>query len=309
MSGEEQTLGAARQTFPGDAADGRPEGGPEERLVRLRRVALPADQRNGGKRQARGGAGLFVPILAGAAAYCLPVVALGVALGALGYSAWVVADVARSAGSLDLSRVADAFGQVDAAARALMASITYALLVLTLSLLAAALRRSESWLPLLAPLIVVAPVVLLFTLGADLAFSLAPAGVFPPWGRDAIEGLVLGHAIFLAVLLRVRRPVTQALDNLTFTRRRDVGTLYTGALPRLHVIRFGAGAAPTANEPPHLFDSPAAAPLAAPAVESGDAVTATLEGGEPQSMSEPSVAASDATTQDGPDPREGPATR
>jgi hypothetical protein len=230
--------------------------------------------------------------LAGVGLYCVPALALCVALGALGYSVWVVADVARSAGSLDLSRVEDAFGQIDVAARAFMASVAYALLVVTLSLLAAALRAGETWTPLLVTLIIATPSVLLFTLSAELAFSLAPADTFPVWGRDVIEAVVLCHAIFLAVLLRVRRPVAQALDNLAFTRRYDVGIRYAGALPRLHVIRFSAGARPIASAPPQLLDSPGAGPPADPAEEqvaTALAETAVVEGDAPQGETEPDL--------------------
>jgi hypothetical protein len=197
-------------------------------------------------------------VLAGISAYCLPVIALCVALGALGYSLWVVADVARSAGSLDFTRVEDAFGQIDDAARALMASVAYTLLVLTLYVLAAAVRAGETWLPLVVALIVATPVVLVFTLSIDLAFSLAPADMFPAWSRGAVETVIVAHTIFLAVLLRARRPVTQALNHLAFTRRHDAGILYNGELPRLHVIRFATGAPPVAiPPPPHLLDAPA----------------------------------------------------
>src|SRR5262245_24534928 len=180
MSSDEQTIGAERQTLPGVAAtDEQLAVGPEDQIARLRRVALPLDQRKVGQRQSRGVAGIAVRVLAGVSAYSLPAIALCVAVGALGYSMWVVADVARSAGSLDFSGVEDAFGQIDDAARALMASVAYTLLVLTLYLLAAAVRAGETWLPLVVGMIVAAPVFLLFTLSLDLALSLAPADMFP----------------------------------------------------------------------------------------------------------------------------------
>jgi hypothetical protein len=259
MSSDEQTIGAERQTLPGGAVmDEQLDAGPEDQIARLRRVALPLDQRKIGRRQSRGVAGAIVRVLAGVSAYCLPVIALCVALGALGYSLWVVADVARSAGSLDFNGVENAFGQIDDAARALMASVTYTLLVLTLYLLAAAARAGEAWLPLVVALIVAAPVILLFTLSLDLAFSLAPADVFPAWSRGVVETVIVAHTIFLAVLLRARRPVTQALNHLAFTRRHDAGILYNGELPRLHVIRFATGAPPVASPPPpQLLDAPA----------------------------------------------------
>ncbi|HEX3271807.1 MAG TPA: hypothetical protein VHR15_14250 [Ktedonobacterales bacterium] len=259
MSSNEQTIGADRQTPPSGAAmNEQLDVGPEDQLARLRRVALPLDQRKVGQRQSHGVAGAVVRALAGISAYCLPVIALCVALGALGYSLWVVADVARSAGSLDFSRVQDAFGQIDDAARAFMASIAYTLLVLTLYLLAAAVRAGETWLPLVVALIVATPVVLVFTLSIDLALSLAPAGMFPAWSRAAAETVIVAHTIFLAVLLRARRPVTQALNHLAFTRRHDAGILYNGELPRLHVIRFATGAHPVASPPaPQLLNAPA----------------------------------------------------
>jgi hypothetical protein len=266
MSSDKQTIAAGRL----GASDGVPldeqlEAQSEERLARLRRVALPVAQRKAGKRQPRGVAGAAARILAGCVLYSLPLVALCVAVAALGYAAWVVADGARAAGALDFSHLQDAFGQIDLAARAIMASVVYALLVLTLYLLAAALRASETWLPLLLTLILAAPVALVFTLGADLAFSLAPQDAFPPWGRDAIEALILAHATFLAVLLRMRRPVTQALNNLAFTRRHDAGILYTGALPRLHVIRFSTGSHLDVSAPHLLDESTAEAPGDLPA--------------------------------------------
>jgi hypothetical protein len=259
MSSDEQTIGAERQTPLGGAATKEQlDAEPEDQIARLRRVALPLDQRKIGQRQSRGVAGAVVRVLAGISAYCLPVIALCVALGALGYSLWVVADVARSAGSLDFNRVEDAFGQIDDAARALMASVAYTLLVLTLYLLAAAVRAGETWLPLVVGLIVAAPVILLFTLSLDLAFSLAPADMFPAWGRGAVEVVVVAHTIFLAVLLRARRPVTQALNHLAFARHYDAGTLYNGELPRLHVIRFATGAQQvTSPPPPQLLDTQA----------------------------------------------------
>jgi hypothetical protein len=259
MSSYEQTIGAERQTPPGGAAiDEQLDAGPEDQIARLRRVALPLDQREVGQRRSRGVAGSVVRVLAGVGAYCLPVIALCVALGALGYSLWVVADVARSAGSLDFSRVEDAFGQIDDAARALMVTVAYTLLVLTLYLLAAAVRAGETWLPLMVALIVATPVALFFTLSIDLAFSLAPAGMFPAWSRGVAETVIVAHTIFLAVLLRTRRPVTRALNHLAFTRRYDAGILYNGELPRLHVIRFATGAAPVASPPPpQLLDAPA----------------------------------------------------
>jgi hypothetical protein len=268
MSSDEQAIGAERQTPPGDVAtDEQLDAGPEDQIARLRRVALPLDQRKVGQRRSRGMAGAVVRVLASISAYFLPVIALCVALGALGYSLWVVADVARSAGSLDFSRVEDAFGQIDDAARALMASIAYTLLLLTLYLLAAAVRAGETWLPLVVALIVATPVALFFTLSIDLAFSLAPADIFPAWSRGAAETLIVAHTIFLAVLLRARRPITQALNHLAFTRRHDAGILYNGELPRLHVIRFATGAQRVGSPPPpYLLDKPASeesTPLAA----------------------------------------------
>jgi hypothetical protein len=257
MSSDKQTIAARRpDAVSGVSVDEQLDARSEERLARLRTVALPVAQRKAGKRQPRGVAGTAARILAGCVLYSLPLVALCVGVVAFVYAVWVVADVARAAGSLDFSRLEDAFSQIDLAARAMMASVVYALLVLALYLLAAALRASETWLPLLVTLILAAPVALVFTLGADLAFSLAPPDAFPPWGRDAIEALILAHATCLAVLLRMRRPVTQALNNLAFTRRHDAGILYTGALPRLHVIRFSTGPHPAVSAPPpHLLDA------------------------------------------------------
>jgi hypothetical protein len=259
MSSDEQTIGAERQTpIVGAVKNDRFDVGQEDQIARLRRVALPLDQRKVAQRQSRGLAGAVARVLADISAYSLPVIALCIALGALGYSLWVVADVARSAGSLDFSRVENAFGQIDNAARALMASVAYALLVLTLYLLAAAVRAGETWLPLLVGMIVAAPVILLFTLSLDLAFSLAPADGYPAWGPGAVETVIVAHTIFLAVLLRARRPVVRALNHLAFTRRHDAGILYNGELPRLHVIRFATGAQPVASAPPrHLLDAPA----------------------------------------------------
>jgi len=259
MSSDEQIIGAERQTpSAGAAADEQLAVGPEDQIARLRRVALPLAQRKVRRRQSRGVAGAVARVLAGIGAYCLPVIALCVAVGALGYALWVVADVARSAGSLDFSRLEDAFGQIDNAARALMASVAYTLLVLTLYVLAAAVRAGETWLPLIVALIVATPVVLVFTLSIDLAFSLAPADIVPAWSRGAVETVIVAHTIFLAVLLRARRPVTQALNHLAFTRRHDAGILYSGELPRLHVIRFATGAHLVASPPPpHLLDAPA----------------------------------------------------
>jgi hypothetical protein len=105
-------------------------------------------------------------------------------------------------------------------------------------------------------------------LSVDLAFSLAPADAFPAWMRAAVEAVALGHAIFLAVLLRGRRPIAQALNRLAFTRRYDAGILYEGELPRLHIIRFATGAAAVASAtPPALLETPAVvlAPTAAEA--------------------------------------------
>jgi len=296
MSSDEQTIGAERQTPPGGAAaDERLSAGPEDQIARLRRFALPLDQRKVGQRQSRGVAGAVMRVLAGISAYCLPVIALCVALGALGYSLWVVADVARSAGSLDFSHVEDAFGQIDDAARALMASIAYTLLVLTLYLLAAAVRTGETWLPLIVALIVATPVALFFTLSIDLAFSLAPAGMFPAWSRGAVETVIVAHTIFLAVLLRTRRPVTQALNHLTFTRRHDAGILYNGELPRLHVIRFATGAPPVASPPPlQLLDAPATE-ASNDIVEQSDEATTPVD---EESPAEATEAAPDTTEPD-----------
>jgi hypothetical protein len=299
MSSDEQTIGAKRQTPPGDAAaDEQPAVGPEDQIARLRRVALPLDQRKVGQRQSRGVAGAVVRVLAGISAYCLPVIALCVALGALGYSLWVVADVARSAGSLDFSRVEDAFGQIDDAARALMASVAYTLLVLTCYLLAAAVRAGETWLPLVVALIVATPVVLLFSLSIDLAFSLAPAEMFPAWSRGAVETVIVAHTIFLAVLLRARRPVTQALNHLAFTRRHDAGILYNGELPRLHVIRFATGAPPVASPPPPpLLDAPASEESPLLATQSEQA-TAPVDKEAPAAETEAHPATSNTTEPD-----------
>lgn len=260
MSSERQTIAAGRpDALDGVSLDEQLDAWPEERLARLRTVALPVAQRKAGKRQPRGVAGAAARILAGCVLYSIPLIALCVAVVAFTYAAWVVADVVRAAGSLDFSRLADAFSQIDLAARAIMASVVYTLLVLALYLLAAALRADEAWLPLLVTLMFAAPVALIFTLGADLAFSLAPPDAFPPWGRDVIEALILAHATCLAVLLRMRRPVTQALNNLAFTRRHDAGILYTGALPQLHVIRFSTGPHPSVSAPlPHVLDAPSA---------------------------------------------------
>ena len=264
MSSDEQTIVAQRQTLADDATtDEQADAGSEDQITRFRRIALPQSQWKVGRRQARGVAIVIMRVLAGFGLYCLPVIALCIALGALGYSLWIVIDVARSAGSLDFSRVGDAFAHFDDAARVFMASVAYVLLALTLYLLAAAVRADVAWLPLAVALIVAAPVILFFTLSLDLAFSLAPADIVPAWGRGAGEAVVLAHTIFLAVLLRARRPVAQALNHLAFTRRYDVGTLYAGELPRLHVIRFASGELPVVNvAPPSVSESPASEPPA-----------------------------------------------
>jgi hypothetical protein len=259
MSGDEETASAGRLSTTvelveatGPDTDTRLENQasaePEEKLARLRRVALPAAQWAAGGRRARSGA--FVRILAGAVAYCLPVIALCAALAALLYSAWAIWDIARSAGALDFSSIGGAFERIDVAARVFMASGAYFLLVVTIYLLAATLRSDESWLSFLVIVGCAALVVLIVNISADLAFSLAPANTLSPLERDVIAGLVVGHAIILAVFLRGRRPATQALNNLAFTRRRDAGTLYTGALPRLHVIRFATATPRAANNVP-----------------------------------------------------------
>jgi hypothetical protein len=299
MSSDEQTISAERQTPPSGAAmDELLDAGPEDQIARLRRVALPLDQRKVGQRQSRGVAGAVVRVLAGISAYFLPMIALCVALGALGYSLWVVADVARSAGSLDFSRVENAFGQIDDAARALMASVTYTLLVLTLYLLAAAARAGETWLPLVVALIVAAPVILLFTLSLDLAFSLAPADVLPAWSRGVVETVIVAHTIFLAVLLRARRPVTQALNHLAFARRHDAGILYNGELPRLHVIRFATGAPPVASPPPpQLLDAPVIE-ASNDFVEQSEEVTTPVDEEAPAEETEANTAAPDTTEPD-----------
>jgi hypothetical protein len=229
------------------------------------------------------------------------VIALCVALGALGYSLWVVADVARSAGSLDFNGVENAFGQIDDAARALMASVTYTFLVLTLYLLAAAVRAGETWLPLIVALIVATPVALFFTLSIDLAFSLAPAGMLPAWSRGAVETVIVAHTIFLAVLLRTRRPVTQALNQLAFTRRHDAGILYNGELPRLHVIRFATGAPPVASPPPpQLLDAPATEASNA-FVEQSDEATTPVDEEAPAEATEATEATEAASNTTEPD--------
>ncbi|HEY7022423.1 MAG TPA: hypothetical protein VH349_14995 [Ktedonobacterales bacterium] len=296
MSSDEQTIGAERQASPGGAATYEQlDAGPEDQFARLRRVALPLDQRKVGQRQSRGVAGAVVRVLAGISAYFLPVIALCVALGALGYSLWVVADVARSAGSLDFSRLQDAFGQIDDAARALMASVAYTLLVLTFYLLAAAVRAGETWLPLVVALIVATPVALVFTLSIDLAFSLAPADMFPAWSRGAVETVIVAHTIFLAVLLRTRRPVTRALNHLAFTRRYDAGILYNGELPRLHVIRFATGALPVASPPPPQLLDPPATEASNDFVEQSDEATTPVDEKAPAEATE---AAPDTTEPD-----------
>jgi hypothetical protein len=250
MSSDEQAIVAQRQTLADDATTDEQAGaGLEDQITRFQRIALPQTQWKVRRRQSHGVA-VVMRVLAGVGLYCLPVIALCIALGALGYSVWIVVDVARSAGSLDFSRVGDAFGHFDDAARVFMASVAYTLLALTLYLLAAAVRADVAWLPLAMALIVAAPVILFFTLSLDLALSLAPADIVPAWSRGAIEAVVLAHTIFLAVLLRARRPVAQALNHLAFTRRYDVGTLYAGELPRLHVIRFTSGALPVVSVPP-----------------------------------------------------------
>jgi hypothetical protein len=303
MSSDEQTIGAERQTLPGGAAtDEQLDAGPEDQIARLRRVALPLDQRKVGQRQSRGVARAVVRVLAGISAYCLPVIALCVALGALGYSLWVVADVARSAGSLDFGRLEDAFGQIDDAARALTASVAYTLLVLTFYLLAAAVRAGETWLPLVVALIVATPVVLVFTLSVDLAFSLAPADMFPVWSRGAVETVIVAHTIFLAVLLRVRRPLTQALNHLAFTRRYDAGILYNGELPRLHVIHFATGAHPVASPPPpHLLDAPEIESSTA-SMEQSEEVISPVDEETPAEEIEAHAAEPDMTEPDQSDP-------
>jgi hypothetical protein len=144
MSSDEQTIVAQHQTLGGEAtADNQTSAGPEDQMVRFRRVALPLIQWKAGRRQARSAAAAIARILAGVALYCLPVIALCVALGALGYFMWVVIDVARSAGSLDFTHVGDAFGHFDDAARVFMASVGYILLALTLYLLAAVTERKH----------------------------------------------------------------------------------------------------------------------------------------------------------------------
>jgi hypothetical protein len=259
MSRDERALVIERQTPSSAGATNESlDEAPEEPLTRLKRIALPVAQRKVGARRTPGAAIAITRILAAIGAYSLPALALCIAIGAVGYSTWVVVDVAQSAGSLDFSRVEDAFGQIDYAARAFMACVAYILLVLSLYLLAAAVRAGETWAPLVVALIVVAPVVLLFILSVDLAFSLAPADAIPAWMRAAVEAVALGHAIFLAVLLRGRRPIAQALNRLAFTRRYDAGILYEGELPRLHIIRFATGAAPVASAmPPAKLATPA----------------------------------------------------
>jgi hypothetical protein len=280
MSSDEQTIVAQRQRLADDATtDEQASAGSEEQITRFRRVALPLAQWQVRRRQSRAAVAVM-RVLAGVSLYCLPVFALCVALGALGYFMWIVIDVARSAGSLDFSHVGDAFGHFDDAARVFMASVAYALLALTLYLLAAAVRAGETWAPLAVALIVVAPVILFFTLSLDLAFSLATSDMFPAWSRGAIEAVVLAHTIFLAVLLRARRPVAQALNRLAFTRRHDVGTLYAGELPRLHVIRFATGAPPvTSAPPPSVVESPASDP---PATDTTDIVASATETTDPE---------------------------
>jgi hypothetical protein len=261
MSSDEQTIVAQHQTLAGEAtADDQASAGPEDQMTRFRRVALPLTQWKAGRRPARGVAAAIARILAGVGLYCLPAIALCIAIGALGYFMWVVIDVARSAGTLDFSRVGDAFGHFDEAARVLMASVGYMLLALTLYLLAAAVRAGEAWLPLAMALIIATPVILFFTLSLDLAFSVVPANLLPVWSRGAIEAVVLAHTIFLAVLLRGRRPIMRALNQLAFTRRYDAERQYTGELPRLHVIRFASGAPAVASDLPPFPNPPVAEP-------------------------------------------------
>jgi len=275
MSSDEQTIVAQRQTLADDATTDEQAGaGPEDQITRFRRIALPQSQWKVGRRQSHGVA-VVMRVLAGVGLYCLPVIALCIALGALGYSLWIVIDVARSAGSLDFSRVGDAFGHFDDAARVFMASVAYTLLALTLYLLAAAVRADVAWLPLAVALIVAAPVILFFTLSLDLALSLAPADIVPAWGRGAIEAVALAHTIFLAVLLRSRRPVAQALNHLAFARRYDVGTLYAGELPRLHVIRFASGELPVVNVAPAALEPPTTEPPAVTVLASAMLASAT----------------------------------
>jgi hypothetical protein len=290
MSRDEQALAIERQAPSSAAANESLDAAPEEPLTRLQRIALPLAQRKVATRRTPGAAIAIARILAAIGAYSLPALALCIAIGAVGYSMWVAIDVAQSAGSLDFSRVEEAFGQIDFAARAFMACVAYILLVLSLYLLTAAVRAGETWAPLVVALFVTAPVVLLFTLSVDLAFSLAPADAFPAWTRAAIEAVALGHAIFLAVLLRGRRPIAQALNRLAFTRRHDAGILYEGELPRLHIIRFATGASPTASAapptlPPTLVDSPAVA-IASAAAEAS-ATPAAEEDDEPPHDAQP----------------------
>jgi hypothetical protein len=262
MSGDERAASDGRQTDPDETAAveqvlERSAEEPEEKLARLRRVALPSAQRIAGKRRRQSDA--LVRVLTSISMYSIPAIALLAAVGAIGYSAWAAWGVAQSAGSLDFSQVDAGFSQIDAAARALVASSAYFLLIIALYLVAAALRTGENWLTLLVILVCAAPVAVLFTLGADLAFSLAPTPSIPQWARDTVEAAVLGHAVVLAVLLRGRRPISQIFNHLAYTRRGDAGTLYDGELPRLHVIRFATG------EPPAASASPPAAPTGAAA--------------------------------------------
>jgi hypothetical protein len=276
MSSDEQTIVAHRRPLAGEAtADDQTSAASEDQMTRFRRVALPLTQWKAGRRQARGVAAAIARVLAGVALYCLPAIALCIAIGALGYFMWVVVDVARSAGSLDFSRVGDAFGHFDEAARVFMASMGYMLLALTLYLLAAAVRAGEAWLPLAVALVVATPVILFFTLSLDLAFSLAPTDIVPAWSRGAIEAVVLAHTIFLAVLVRGKRPITQALNHLAFTRRYDAVRQYTGELPRLHVIRFASGAPAVASGPPPFLNAPAAEPQVTESLATGVEARAT----------------------------------
>jgi len=118
MSGDERAASDGRQTDPDETAAveqvlERSAEEPEEKLARLRRVALPSAQRIAGKRRRQSDA--LVRVLTSISMYSIPAIALLAAVGAIGYSAWAAWGVAQSAGSLDFSQVDAGFSQIDAA--------------------------------------------------------------------------------------------------------------------------------------------------------------------------------------------------
>ena len=103
MSRDERALVIERQTPSSAGATNESlDEAPEEPLTRLKRIALPVAQRKVGARRTPGAAIAITRILAAIGAYSLPALALCIAIGAVGYSTWVVVDVAQSAGSLEV---------------------------------------------------------------------------------------------------------------------------------------------------------------------------------------------------------------